>query len=69
MNKRIQELERQCWTNREDGLFPGQAHFDADKFALLIVKECVDICESGTSTQTTSSGAAQMIRQHFGIEE
>ena len=38
-----------------------------EKFAELIVQECVRICEQGTSTQTTSSGAASMIRQHFGV--
>lgn len=32
-----------------------------------IVKECIDICEKGTVTQTTSSGAANMIRQRFGV--
>jgi hypothetical protein len=34
------------------------------KFAELIVQ---DLCEQGTATQTTSSGAANMIRQHFGV--
>jgi len=38
------------------------------KFAELIVQECVQICEQGTATQTTSSGAASMIKQHFGVE-
>lgn len=35
--------------------------------AEYIVKECIDICEKGTVTQTTSSGAANMIRQRFGV--
>lgn len=35
--------------------------------AEYIVKECIDICEKGTTTQTTSSGAANMIRQRFGV--
>ena len=39
-----------------------------EKFAELIVQECVQICEQGTATQTTSSGAASMIKQHFGVE-
>ena len=37
-------------------------------FAELIVRECVDVCEQGTVTQTTSSGAAIMIKQHFGVK-
>jgi len=39
-----------------------------EQFAKLIVNECIDICEQGTATQTTSSGAASMIRQHFGMD-
>ena len=33
----------------------------------LIIKECVDICVKGDTTQATSGGAALMIRHHFGI--
>ena len=39
------------------------------KFADLIVKECVEICERGTVTQTTSGGAAMMIKKHFGVAQ
>jgi len=66
MNERIFELAKQC------GYWSGQTiemnDVGIEKFAELIVKECVGICESGTSTQTTSSGAAQIIKQHFGVE-
>ena len=40
---------------------------DFEKFAELIVRECIAICESGTPTQTTSGGAAELIKQHFGV--
>lgn len=36
--------------------------------ARLIVQECVQLCEQGTATQTTSAGAAQMIQRHFEID-
>lgn len=36
--------------------------------AEYIVKECIEICEKGSNTQTTSSGAANMIRQHFEVQ-
>ena len=39
------------------------------KFAEFIVRECIQICEDGTSTQTTSNGAAMLIKQRFGIKE
>ena len=35
MNERIKLLAEQCWDWRLDG-----RHFDQEKFALLIVKEC-----------------------------
>jgi len=70
MNNHIAELEKQCWSHRVEGaLVDGQLHFDTKKFAKLIVQECVRVCEQGTATQTTSSGAASMIKQHFGVEE
>ena len=38
-----------------------------ERFADLLIKECIVICQSGTSTQTTSNGAADMIKQRFGL--
>ena len=38
-----------------------------ERFAKLLIEECIRICESGTSTQTTGNGAADMIRQRFGL--
>jgi thiamine monophosphate synthase len=35
MNERIKQLAQQCWDKRLDGL-----HFDQEKFAELIVREC-----------------------------
>lgn len=32
-----------------------------------IIDDCVKICEEGAGTQTTSTGAADLIRLHFGI--
>ena len=43
MNKRIKELEKQCWSHRVDGvLVDGHLHFDTQKFAELIVQECAE---------------------------
>ena len=70
MNPNINALEQQCWSHRVDGvLVDGHLHFDTKKFAELLIKQCIKICEDGTSTQTTSSGAAILIRQRFGIKE
>ena len=40
MNERIKELAECCWDERLDGM-----HFDQEKFAQLIVMECLTICE------------------------
>lgn len=60
---------------------PGELAHDEHfirRFSSLIIQECIDICEKGNATQTTSSGAAILIKQHlaagmikhhFGIQE
>jgi hypothetical protein len=73
MNKRIRELAEQCWDKRLDGL-----HFDQEKFAELIVQECLaqadalrDSFESEGEDQQ-SLGAAWVglaIARHFGVKE
>jgi hypothetical protein len=71
MNNTIKELALQCgaWNQVYDHKsLMVDRHFDIEKFAELIVKECIDICESGTSTHTTSGGAAILIKQRFGIK-
>ena len=46
MNPKIKALEQQCWSHRVDGtLVDGQLHFDTQKFAELIVRECIGILE------------------------
>ena len=72
MNEQIKKLAEQA-RQYANSMYPsgldipkwGPAYHE--KFAELIVKECVQICEQGTATQTTSSGAASMIKQHFGV--
>jgi len=42
MNTRIKALEQQCWSHRVNGvLVDGHLHFDTEKFAELIVRECI----------------------------
>jgi hypothetical protein len=69
MNKRIKELmincnyvvDGTCDTSREQ------------KFAELIVRECLNIVEpdqdSGDEWCVTLKGAAQEIKEHFGVSE
>jgi hypothetical protein len=68
MNLRIRELAEQCWIN--DG--GPDSYFSKEKFAELIVKECLDIVEGeDDGSADTKSVRLAMIRmkQHFGVAE
>ena len=77
MNERIKELEKQCWSHRVDGtLVDGQLHFDTQKFAELIVKECM-ACSTWVGKMNTNTvepihtahAINQRIKQQLGVEE
>ena len=80
MNERIKQLAdkiwaEEYWTNpNTDKLLPAQLN----KFAELIVKECLGCCEQvisdpvPKSVDTWLNGGTQCIneiKQHFGVEE
>jgi hypothetical protein len=72
MNERIKELEVQCWEERKYG----PPWFNSEKFAELIVLECVGICEcewNGDADTFAASEAynecADAIKEHFGVQE
>ena len=64
MNNRIQELAKQCWDNRLDGI-----HFDQEQFAQLIVEECAAIIESQDIDPSFRNRLAYSIRERFGVNE
>ena len=69
MNERIKELAKQCWDERPEG----QLHFDNEKFAELIVRECIAIIRmNDDETFSEADGRARTIlrevKQHFGVE-
>ena len=65
MNEKIKELALQAGGSH----YPDVNSKQLEQFAELILKECIDICNQGTATQTTSGGVAILIKQRFGIEE
>jgi hypothetical protein len=71
MNERLKQLaiEAKLIAPEYNGFDHTRLSISQQRFAELIVGECVQICEQGTATQTTSSGAASMIKQNFGVEE
>ena len=73
MNERIKELEKQCWGYRVDGvLVDGQLHFDTEKFAELIVRECLNKIENEAAQYAEPVWAFELvndIKEHFGVEK
>ena len=76
MNDCIEKFARECgaWNqvygNRN---FMIDEHFDIEKFAELIVRECVAICrdidgEDNIDARSGRQDCAVEIREHFGVE-
>ena len=65
MNERIRELEVQCWEPTQYG----PAWFNSTKFAELIVKECLNICQECIDDGCVEAEEPMWkIEQHFGVE-
>ena len=74
MNQRIKELEKQCWSHRVDGvLVDGHLHFDTQKFAELIVRECAEMVriqnEQFMANESHYGVVSADILKHFGVKE
>jgi hypothetical protein len=85
MNERIQEL----WEEATVSMWPrpgkftaGEYDYHLEKFAELIVAECIGKCEfvaniaeitntgeMARKTKATADSCATMIKEHFGVEE
>ena len=72
MNERIKSLIDQAtvWQGMENGYI-----FDKEKFAELIVRECVGVVEGGSflhdqaPTAIFARECSGAIKKHFGVEE
>jgi hypothetical protein len=76
MHDRIKELAEQATSIVEmvgpQGYASSYANFDREKFAELIVQECIAQCEKNAEHEWLGSGSklsAFNIREHFGVEE
>jgi hypothetical protein len=71
MNKQIKKLAEQATRSEEpDGLFPREV-FDIEKFAELIIKECLEIADknrTGMEIKTNTHLTADAIKKYFGVE-
>ena len=74
MNERIKELIKQATTIEEHKWGVSYDNFDKEKFAELIVRECVQVCaDRGKHHDGLYSAWAddcsKRIGKHFGVEE
>ena len=71
MNDLIERLAEQCYEHDQSWTGVGQRIFNKEKFAELIVRECIDICLRNhiNNIETISAGeCAYDIQEHFGVE-
>ena len=67
MNERIKELAKQCYETGpigKDG-WPEYSRFNEQKFAELIVRECIDIADEYDGVGST---IVSRIKKHFEVE-
>lgn len=72
MNQKFLEIAQK---SENDILATGGVHGSPEfnlafvhRYAEIIIQECLNICEKGAESQTTSQGAAILIRQRFDIQ-
>ena len=70
MNERLRELAKQAYDHADSqGFFVTNQDCLMEKFAELIVRECIGVASArGFSVRTPSKHASE-IKQHFGVEE
>jgi hypothetical protein len=64
MNERIKELAEQCTSWSEGSTWTSREVFDKEKFAELIVRECLDAVGDGPMQRPE----IQRIKAKFGVE-
>jgi hypothetical protein len=83
MNARIEQLAEQCWVHTNEPLYGAKSphwEFDRQKFAELIVQECIDCARGAGLADDVAvrnklgfndgiSEAVTHMKKHFGVEE
>ena len=68
MNEILKKLADDCRTLYRDGSGEYVEQFDEEKFAELIVRECIDIVANSVDHREPASTYVDKIKQHFGVE-
>ena len=72
MNKRIKQLVKQAnLTEVVDDAYQERNDWQpfVEKFAELIVRECIDIVRDGHNSKLRFGGVIHNMKIHFGVEE
>lgn len=70
MESLIDKLASKCWSHYIDGvLIDGHLHFDHNKFAELILKECGVALSPMLRDMISRGQAVDLINKHFRVEE
>ena len=70
MNERIRELVKQDTTIEEHKWGVSYDNFNKEKFAELIVRECMKVADEGMAQVTMRvEWPSYHIKKHFGVEE
>ena len=78
MNERFQQILKQSTNPPWDGEQGPMNEFNLEKFAELIVRECMDICKHDSDDDDDqfylgrvyqAKEITQLIKKHFGVEE
>lgn len=67
MNERIRELAKQCTSWSEGSTWTSREVFDKEKFAELLIRECIFAVEDAGGIDKYHYTKA--ISRHFGVEE
>ena len=72
MNERIRELAEESGAGWDDKYHWYVGNEQMKKFAELIVRECIKVCENGWEGEFTVAGIRQCVvdlKEHFGAEQ
>ena len=70
MNTKINDLIKQSYVTVQFDNGEGYTHFSQEKFAELIVRECMDVADNTAMGESTYGWmVANQIKEHFGVEE
>jgi len=65
MNERIKEFAEQCGFRPQPSIYDRNQSFDIEKFAELIVRDCMLICEDVMKKDNSALGCWSEIKRKF----